>query len=453
MPSLSLIVVFYIAVLQHCLATCALSGSDWNAIKTAYLSRNFYELLRNPYCNATNHNSLQAKYGGCNTPLETVLSGLSLEPNCMAYFQANSYSGYGSAAALRAGQICHNQSFALAISNNICNPLTVGGCPTTTDQFKFSSFLSCNGGLTQNLTQAQVNDFYATGQDTKCMVRKNVCVDFKSFQWDTCPLLVNDIFPFIDVSHLYFRCDTVFPKYELRCNQTFVDVFQGYCPLPTVFEQNMVIILVFCVLGPCMLVLGVVWFVRFRRMKGHYVTEREILSNAVNQFETFDEPLPNVHPELKAVLATSKFKNVVFDKKTQKWGVLGDNHHKRYDNEKEAAQHAYLNLANNGFMTTNKTSNLGSSASPPNSSVRAFTSMEVENPVYVVTSTPLTAEEIFKLRLRQLVAFYNFWEPEKQEVEAHARNLLEKHDFDHVVRALKTKYGVCPPNWDTFNDV
>ncbi|KAH9245156.1 hypothetical protein BASA81_017378 [Batrachochytrium salamandrivorans] len=96
-------------------------------------------------------------------------------------------------------------------------------------------------------------------------------------------------------------------------------------------------------------------------------------------------------------------------------------------------------------------SDLSSTASATN--VRAFTSMEIMEPQFVVNATPLTPEQKYEMRFQQLVAFYQFWEPEKPDIEEHSRNLLTKHNFDHVVRALKTKYGVCPPSWDAFADV
>lgn len=72
---------------------------------------------------------------------------------------------------------------------------------------------------------------------------------------------------------------------------------------------------------------------------------------------------------------------------------------------------------------------------------------------FVVKGVPMTALEIHELRFAQLVAFYQYWEPEKEDIENHARTLLEKHSLDHLIRALNTKFGVCPPSWESFGDV
>ncbi|KAH9246608.1 hypothetical protein BASA81_015875 [Batrachochytrium salamandrivorans] len=395
-------VILLLLVVEVCQASCVLSDEDWTPIRTAYLERNTYNPLKS-ICNDTLPNSLQSKYGNCQTPLKTVLLNTGLEADCFGHFSSTLYSGLGSNPSTLANTLC-NANLKDAITNNFCNALTVVGCPRAVEILQFLPFASCYIAPLANRTTTYQLAYYANQDDLKCMRRYGVCESFKAANWDT----------------------------SERCELSFERAFLDYCPLPTEFEKNATVIIVMCVIGPfILLALGCIVY-RFRRKPHlHHITRNEVLNQAVGNFVSFDQPL-KAHPELQAVIAASKFKGVVFDKTTQTWGVLGEN--KRYTNEKEAAQRAYLNMAKLDGKPGH--SDLSSSASTTN--VRAFTSMEIGEMQFVVNATPLTPEQKYEMRFQQLVAFYQFWEPEKPDIEEHSRNLLTKHDFDHVVRALKT---------------
>ncbi|KAH9255248.1 hypothetical protein BASA81_006688 [Batrachochytrium salamandrivorans] len=438
-------VILLLLLVELCRASCVLSNSDWVRIHTAYSERNTYDPLKS-ICNSTSPVSLQAKYGNCQTPLKTVLLNTGLDVDCVGTFSSILYSGLGSNPSTLANTLC-NANLKDAITNNFCNALTVVGCPRAVEIIRFTPYANCYIVPLENRTTAYQLAYYANQDDLKCMRKYKVCENFKADNWDTCPLTVRDVIYFIDSSHVTYTCERVYPSALDRCEISVERAFLDYCPLPTEFEKNATVIIVMCVIGPfILLALGCIVY-RFRRKPHlHHITRKEVLNQAVGNFVSFDQPL-KAHPELQAVIAASKFKGVVFDKTTQTWGVLGEN--KRYTNEKEAAQRAYLNMAKLDGKPGH--SDLSSSASTTN--VRAFTSMEITEPQFMINAKPLTPEQTYELRFQQLVAFYQFWEPEKPDIEEHSRNLLTKHDFDHVVRALKTKYGVCPPSWDAFSEV
>lgn len=449
-------------------SACLLSPQDWNQIKDAYNgNRNHFNSVRS-ICNVTLPTSLQTKHSACTLPLKTVLANQGYEQDCITYFNSTLYSGKHSSPSVLATKLC-DTSFTSIINTNICNALSVPGCPRGADILKFLPYIDCYGTPLLNKTREYQLAYYANKADLACMRQQQVCEKYKAAEWDTCPLDVTDVFYFLDSTHETYTCEVIYPGAEERCTRTFDDLFHEFCPLPTEFEKNFVLIVVMCVLGPFILLgCGCAVYHVSKKPHLHHITRKEILHDAVTNFVSFDQPMKGVHPELQTVLAESKFKNVVFDKNTQTWGVLGEA--KRYTNEKEAAQRAYLNMAKakdalgpsrtknsdmvrSYFVSNLKTNPLVKSSSASATNVRDFTSMELGETVYVVNATPLTPTQRNELRFRQLVAFYEFWEPEKPDIEEHSRNLLSRHDFDHVVRALKTKYGVCPPSWDTFNDV
>ena len=61
---------------------------------------------------------------------------------------------------------------------------------------------------------------------------------------------------------------------------------------------------------------------------------------------------------------------------------------------------------------------------------------------------PETSEQRLARRKAQLIAFYNYWDPDKGNIEDHVENLFQRHDFKFVARAVRTKYGLVPPGWD-----
>lgn len=436
------------------LSPCALTAEDWNTIKFAYLERNHYEPLRNSKCVASQPNSLQARYGNCTKPLGEVLLTTGLEQDCMQHFTSTLYNGLGANVPVLAYTLCQNKTFSAVIKSNICNALTVVGCPTPRDHMRFSVIAGCYGAVLKDMTPEQQLEYYSTGADTQCMVDKNVCVDFVTMNWNTCPLNITDVFEFIDPTKQAYTCDTIFTSAPDRCIERFNDIFVRYCPLPSELEKAVPII-VTCTLVAAAIIFAIVFaLVRHRRKTHlHHITRREVMNHAVTNFQSFDQPLKGVHPELQTVLAESKFKNVVFDKTTQTWGVLGET--KKYATEKDAAKKAYLNMAAIAAAQKNK-----QSAVVDTESTKAFleiikptTTSKQQNEEYVVNATPLSSAQTYELRLEQLIAFYQYWEPEKPDVENHANNLLKKHEFEHVVRALKSKYGVCPPMWESFGEV
>ncbi|KAH9245157.1 hypothetical protein BASA81_017379 [Batrachochytrium salamandrivorans] len=234
----------------------ALKTNDWTQIRSAYSERNTYNPLKS-ICNDTLPNSLQSKYGNCQTPLKTVLLNTGLDVDCVGTFSSILYSGLGSNPSTLANTLC-NANLKDAITNNFCNALTVVGCPRAVEIIRFSPYANCYIVPLENRTTAYQLAYYANQDDFKCM-----------------------------------RKYKVYPSAPERCEISFERAFLDYCPLPHGIRKE-------CYSDYCYvcdwdrlfyLALGCIAY-RFRRKSHlHHITRNEVLNQAVGNFVSFDQPL------------------------------------------------------------------------------------------------------------------------------------------------------------------
>jgi len=69
------------------------------------------------------------------------------------------------------------------------------------------------------------------------------------------------------------------------------------------------------------------------------------------------------------------------------------------------------------------------------------------------SSAPSTAyveseEEKRQRRIRQLTSFYEYWDPENEDIAGRAERLFNQYGFTYIARAVQTKYGILPPGWE-----
>lgn len=148
--------------------------------------------------------------------------------------------------------------------------------------------------------------------------------------------------------------------------------------------------------------------------KPDHISDDEVINKAVS-FSIIDEKNRVHHPEMHHVLKKSKYRGVKFDENKGIWRVEGTK--QEFTTEKEAAQQAYIERES--IPTTD------------------VTEVRFE-----------TEEEKLRRRKLQLIAFYSFWDPEKDDIEAHVNNLFNKHEFRVIVRAVRAKFSLVPPGWD-----
>jgi len=56
-------------------------------------------------------------------------------------------------------------------------------------------------------------------------------------------------------------------------------------------------------------------------------------------------------------------------------------------------------------------------------------------------------KSLLVMRKGELVDYYTFHDPGREDVEDRVDRLFEKYSFDSIKSALITKYGVLPPGW------
>ena len=80
----------------------------------------------------------------------------------------------------------------------------------------------------------------------------------------------------------------------------------------------------------------------------------------------------------------------------------------------------------------------------PHQSAYSASPMPNLQQVAAATLDPKTLD----LRKHQLVDFYAFHDPSREDIEGHVDNLFAKYNFQNLSSAVKNKYGVLPPGWE-----
>jgi len=458
----ALVGLLHLKAVQAGTRGCNITAADWTKIHTALRERYFTAKLIEgdpTFCSNVTlaPDGLQARYGGCTSQtLEQALVAQGIEQNCRSFLQGILYTGPGETndpttpnddepPVKRAVEICSKVNLALTIKDYLCNPLRTVGCPRQLDILDFALFEKCNTSPLNNLTSLEAKaKYFEDGLDVKCMRDVKACVSLK--KWDSCPVLVQTVLDFIVDPGAGYTCNNTFTTVEERCQDTFAVNFERYCPKPTFFEANFYSIIIPVTVGPVVLLLFC--FCARKMYRAQHISSEEVLKQAqVISVGGAPGGLKSFHPELAAIVA-SKYKGVSFNPSTGEWSVAGKA--EKFQDEQAAARFAYLNLAGLGGAP-DKSATSQSSYSSPRSAIVSndfpVAAYQGDDTEYVVNAKPLSPEEIKERRLKQLISFYEYWEPSKADIAAHAENLLNRHDFEHVARAVKTKYGVLPPGW------
>lgn len=219
------------------------------------------------------------------------------------------------------------------------------------------------------------------------------------------------------------------PPPEFKCNQTFSEVYPYYCYTDW-WEENYQWVIAASVLVPWMLIMAVFLY----KMRGRFfhIGEKEILGddydlikkgiipNTHSSVTSMGFSHPEAHVVALRVAARSKFKGVEYDPELNVWFVLENSQKKAFQGEKEAATYAYQQTAR--------------------------IHLEPQSP-----SRVMSEEEIKQKRIEELVEFYEYWDRDKPDIRRHVENLFDRHDIEHIARAVKTKYGLLPVSWE--NDI
>lgn len=273
-----------------------------------------------------------------------------------------------------------------------------------------------------------------------------------------------------------------------------------YCVPPTTLQRYFLVIVIVPIMVPVAMLLA---FLGFRRIyQALHISHAELLSQSVLTMDASileGSPSPNspeaskqryVHPELHAAIAkASKYRGVNFDSDANQWAANG----RTYSNELDAAKAAYLlhvaeqqrarratepdqaksDEAEQGAVAFASVSSatasprvgesLASASSPRRTTQAALIAgapVDV-TPAYARAEAPeviarvslrdarnLDPAQISARRKQELRLFYMFWEPERPDIDQHVDDLFARHEFRHIARALKTKFGVLPPGWE-----
>ena len=54
--------------------------------------------------------------------------------------------------------------------------------------------------------------------------------------------------------------------------------------------------------------------------------------------------------------------------------------------------------------------------------------------------------------IQELIHFYQFYDPDRQNIESHVIDLFNKNKFKYIARAVLLKYGVLPSGWSEEYD-
>ena len=451
-----LVSVYCLALLvwaQYALAGCELTAQHWQAIQTGFSSPDFYEYFKDEgHCSSSNAAGLLASYSDCTDSLEVVLVNRSLSNNCRANVNEAMYRDNGvlkEADILTLSIDICTKPLGSLIGSYLCDPTNVPGCPRPAEVGKFAAMISCIG---VNKPDAERTAYFNNGDDKTCMKRLDFCAAFNGFQ--TCLTSVNDIMDFIyttdqeDCPDLY----RAHPDQEARCAQSLRDMYLFYCPKQSIFEQNLLAFAVGIpagVIGLCVFIYCCV------KLRSGYISENEIMVGVHDdqELKRRDSAQKNLsqtfHPEFAAVMEKkSKYKGITYDINAKMW--RSNTTGQLFVNEMDAAQAAYFAQVNAASPRARGNPMLATqSSSPILTQQSSFGSM---SPIIAAYNEPMipteTDEEKRARRIKQLINFYEYWDADKPDIPGHTENLIKRHDFTYVARAVKTKYGLLPPGWE-----
>jgi hypothetical protein len=484
---LFLLLLLLIITTKTTKANCNLAIEDWRRITVALKDHYYYAYFRDMADCDENYptpTSLIQRYGDCQS--KTLSDAVkALGDTCETTLAQVLYVGSGQTTDKNvqlASNYCKD-TLADAIRYRLCDPLGVIGCPSPLQLANFSPFGNCLVPVI-NMTDAQASVFFANALDKKCADEHGVCAGVA--QWADCPITMNETFSGLD--HLgNWKCTKLFKTVLDRCNWSFKKVYDTiYCaPVPFLDANGKWIGI--GVGASAVLILGL--FLLYRRCyKAHHISHEELLSQSMlSMHDSLHIGTPGsspqkmyIHPEMHAAIAkASKYRGVEFNSQTNQWAANG----RTYSNEMEAAQAAYFLQAQQQLqemqmrqmqqqqqmmmmmqqqqqqqqqqqMMMQNSPNSGSARfyqEPPGFSAPAYQYQEREieaqyqPPQPPAPPAPLTPEQITQRRKEQLIEFYKYFDSEKPDIEEHVNNLFDRHNFEHIARAVKTKYGLLPP--------
>ena len=317
-----------------------------------------------------------------------------------------------------------------------------------------------------NKSEAFVNQYFATKQDVACLQQNNLCAKFLN-QFANCPITINQTLQYVSQDGTY-NCNDMYPFHQSICQQTLEFANTQQCPDLSIIQQYFYTIVITCTAGPITICFC---FLLYRRLyRAEHISDEEVIKQALvlpndlgmtgqSQLESRLSRIA-LHPEMDYILKKSKYRGVSFNTSTGTWEVEGTK--RMYTTEQEAAKAAYLNTESVRRQERNEEkkrkqkekeqknlATLGDLEEGMNNINNDDASMIYSNPpaeeeVYLIE----TPEERLNRRKMQLIAFYKYWDSEKEDIPGHVDNLFKRHDFIHVARAVRAKYGLVPPGWD-----
>ena len=498
---------------------CALTQEDWSRITVALSQRNYYKVINDGGdCAAATPSSLTTRYAGCAQTLTSVVQQLG--QTCVTTLAAVLYSGGRTQQQVLniASGYCGG-TLSDFISEGLCYPLGVQGCP---DPIKIADFLPFGQCFIPvlNMTTAQASTYFSTQKDQACIATNKACQHIA--QWSTCPITLNETFNGIDQQGTW-SCVKLFKSVLNRCDWTFDYLYDGdwggYCRQPSPLQQYFLVIVLVPTIVPVFL-LFLAWGV-LKCWRAQFISHEELLSQSMLAMPPPLVPQPGMspqmstqaktymHPEMHAAIAkASKYKGVEFDPVQNTYMFQG----KAYEDEKAAARAAYMSIAAQQFammapqmqqmqQSAMRSPQIGSpistatgSGSPQMPGGGMGMGWGYSPPAYAgggmapgmsgmsgmggsarggdawgggvpdarvapagsVSEPPrapeLSPEQLKEMRKRQLVEFYHFWDDSKPDIPGHVEHLFEIHEFEHIVRAILTKFGVVPPGWEEALD-
>lgn len=76
---------------------------------------------------------------------------------------------------------------------------------------------------------------------------------------------------------------------------------------------------------------------------------------------------------------------------------------------------------------------------------RQYSELGINNPGLPASKT--MEKSLIVLRKGELVDFYSFHDPSREDIETHVDNLFDKYSFEALKAALQSKYSAMPSGW------
>jgi hypothetical protein len=382
--------------------------------------------------------------------------------------------------------------FILVTAENV--PL----CPATSgDIVSLNPLTACVGfTVTATLSEEQAKAYFASNQDETCVQQKNSCAS--AIKFNKCQNITQDLIKYIVPESIQssslVQCSNVFKGLTEYCDRPFGELISLYCPDPPALSLPVIIGIVVGGLVMIVLTAFVCW-----RTKKSIQLDREIEA-AVAPYAFAGREQANMNPLIQAsgnpkmVLAPkrSKYHGVEWNFTANGWDALYKTSTVKewlgtFDDEELAARKydtRILQLQKKGAALNYPLNFPNDSPTPSTPSTSVSYSPDAGSVVgsLRVTQAPPTETKVENRgippppglfpqwrsatssrrggyddpdrdrHIQELIQFYQYYDPERPDIEAHVLSLFEKYNFRGIARALLRKYSVLPSGWDQEYD-